>query len=204
MENTKILYTSIANYLTLNDIPDLIEHLSHMQEQYDYGIFCNKDIVSEFGPCSVALKDESLPILTIKNIDTIPLFNREQEVVMDKIYGEFIDYNDETDEEYLNYHVSDHAVKKQLENVFSNYDNQSESWSFSNRFWIKPFSVFFKNIFGESNQQEFFKFAKFFDNFAHYYSSYGFFFFLKNFTNIRNPNSLFVKDWVDLIEKEIL
>ena len=88
--------------------------------------------------------------------------------------------------------------------VFSDYDNQSESWSFSNRFWIRPFSVFFKNIFGESNQQEFFKFAKFFDNFAHYYSSYGFFFFLKNFTNIRNPNSLFVKDWVDLIEKEIL
>ena len=123
MENTKILYTSIANYLTLNDIPDLIEHLSHMQEQYDYGIFCNKDIVSEFGPCSVALKDESLPILTIKNINTIPLFNKEQEVVMDKIYGEFIDYNDETDEEYLNYYVSDHAVKKQLENVFSNYDN---------------------------------------------------------------------------------
>ncbi len=91
-----------------------------------------------------------------------------------------------------------------FKNVFSDYDNQSESWSFSNRLWIRPFSVILKYILGENSRQEFLKFAKFFDNFAHFYSSYGFFFFLKNFRNIRNPNSLFVKDWVNLIEKENL
>ena len=124
MENTnKIFYTSSANYLTLEDIPDLLNHLSHMNEVYDQGIFCNNAIVAEFGPCSVALKDESLPILTVKNINTIPLFNEKQADVMDKIYGEYIDYNDDTDEEYLNYYVSDHAVKKQLENLFANYES---------------------------------------------------------------------------------
>lgn len=124
MENTnKIFYTSVANYTELDDIADLLNHLSHMNETYDQGIFCNNDIVSEFGPCSVALKDESLPILSVKNINTIPLFNKEQEDVMDKICGEYIDYNEDTDEEYLNYYVSDHAVKKQLENLFVNYEN---------------------------------------------------------------------------------
>ena len=124
MENTnKIFYTSVANYTTLDDITDLINHLSHMNEVYDQGIFCNNDIVAEFGPCSVALKDESLPILTVKNINTIPLFNEKQADVMDKICGEYIDYNEDTDEEYLNYYVSDHAVKKQLENLFVNYEN---------------------------------------------------------------------------------
>lgn len=124
MENTnKIFYTSVANCVTLNDIPDLINHLSYMNEVYDQGIFCNKDIVAEYGPCAVALKDESLPILTVKNINTIPLFDEKQADIMDKIYGEYVDYNDETDEEYLNYYVPDHAVKKQLENLFVNYEN---------------------------------------------------------------------------------
>ena len=124
--NSKIFYTSVANYVTLNDIPDLINHLSYMKEVYDQGIFCNKDIVAEFGPCSVALKDESLPIMTIKEITTIPLFNEEQSNIMEKIYGECIDYNDETDEEYLNYHVfrvDDDDVKNHLENVIINYEN---------------------------------------------------------------------------------
>lgn len=122
-KTNKIFYTSVANYTELDDIDDLLNHLSHMNETYDHGIFCNNDIVSEFGPCSVALKDESLPVLSVKNINTIPLFNKEQEDVMDKICGEYIDYNEDTDEEYLNYYVSDHAVKKQLENLFVNYEN---------------------------------------------------------------------------------
>ena len=120
--NYKIFYTSTADYVSLKDIDDLIEHLCHMNEVYDQGVFCNYDAMIEYGPCSVALKDESFPVLTVKKITTIPLFNDSQSDVMDKIYGEYIDLNEDTDQEYLNYYVSDNKVKEQLETLFINYE----------------------------------------------------------------------------------
>ena len=121
-EEYKVLYTSTANWVSLKGIDDLIEHLGYMNEVYDQGIFCNYDAVSEYGPCSVALKDESFPILTVKKITTVPLFNDHQSDVMDKIYGEYIDHNEDTDQEYLNYYVNDNKVKEQLENLFINHE----------------------------------------------------------------------------------
>ncbi len=121
-EEYKVLYTSTANWVALKSIDDLIEHLVYMNEVYDQGIFCNYDAVSEYGPCSVALKDELFPILTVKKITTVPLFNDSQSDLMDKIHGEYIELNEETDEEYLNYYVSDKKVKDQIVNLFTNYE----------------------------------------------------------------------------------
>ena len=89
------------------------------------------------------------------------------------------------------------------QNIFTNIEFQNQGWSLKHQLWIRPFSFFLKKILGKSQQKTFIEFAKFFDSLSHYYSSYGFFTFLKNYKNIRNPNSLFVKDWVNLIEREI-
>jgi hypothetical protein len=117
-----IFYTSTANWISLKNIDDLIDYLCCMNEVYDQGIFCNYNAVIEYGPCSVSLKDESFPILTVKKITTVPLFNESQSDLMDKIHGEYIELNEETDEEYLNYYVSDNKVKDQLVNLFTNYE----------------------------------------------------------------------------------
>ena len=129
----KIFYTSTANWVALKDIDELIEHLCHMNEVYDQGVFCNYDAVLEFGPCSVALQDESFPILTVKKITTVPLFNDSQSDVMDKIYGEYIDLNEDTDREHLNYYVSDNKVKEQLENLFINYESPQRKYKHQER-----------------------------------------------------------------------
>ena len=121
MENN-IFYTSHANYMPLSGIQGLMEHLSCINAEYDKGAFCNRAAMKSFGPCSISLKDESYPILIVKEINTFPLFNEKQEAIMDKICGEYIDYNEDTDEEELNYYVGDSEVKKQLENVFINYE----------------------------------------------------------------------------------
>ena len=121
MENN-IFYTSHANYMPLSGIQGLMEHLSHMNSEYDKGVFCNRSAIESFGPCSISLKDESYPILTVKEINTFPLFNEKQFRVMDKIYWDYVDFNEDTDEEELNYYVEDREVKSQLENVFINYE----------------------------------------------------------------------------------
>ena len=121
MENN-IFYTSYANYMPLSEIQGLMEHLSHMNAEYDKGAFCNKEAMESFGPCSISLKDESYPVLIVKEINTFPLFNEKQSEVMDKICGEYVDFNEDTDEEELNYYIGDSEVKKQIENLFINYE----------------------------------------------------------------------------------
>ena len=123
MENN-IFYTSSADYAPLAGIKGLIKHLSYMTQPYDEGKFANKDAVLEFGPNSISLKDETFPILSVQKIINLPLFDEVQEAIMDKIYGDYISCND-NDDEFLNrrfFRIDNHEVKKQLENIFINYD----------------------------------------------------------------------------------
>ena len=68
MENN-IFYSSHANYMSLSGIQGLMAHLSYMDSEYDKGAFCNREAVESFGPCSISLKDESYPILIVKEIN---------------------------------------------------------------------------------------------------------------------------------------
>ena len=95
-----------------------------------------------------------------------------------------------------------YLTKYDYKGVFTKIKIKKQGWSFFQRVWIKPISIFCKYILGIKIQKKFISFAKYFDRFSFYYSAYGLREFIKYSKKIRNPNSLFVIKWVELINKE--
>ena len=114
-----IVYTSHSRWQKLKGVDELLNHLSYMKKQYDFGCFCNLQATKEWGACSITLEDESFPILRVTKITEIPLLSSRQKHLMQELEYELIDFDEDTenpilDEESITLHSLDHTTKTNI------------------------------------------------------------------------------------------
>ena len=87
--------------------------------------------------------------------------------------------------------------------IFTRIDRPKSGWSFANSLWIAPTSKLLKLFFPHNFQKKFVNIVKYLDRLNHHYSSFGFKEFLKYSDKIRNPNSLYVLNWIKDIKQTL-